>query len=241
MINRTYVGISGQLALQRRLDTIANNVANTSTAGFRAEQIRFGTSVSHESSPTTAFATAGETYLSRTTGEIVRTDGPLDVAVEGDAWLAVQTPQGIAYSRDGRMQLSPSGELRTLTGHQILDAGGSPILLDPTAGPPSIARDGAIAQSGRAIAVIGLYTIDAAAKLARGTDATVVPDIQPQPAVDSAAVGVKQGFIERSTVNPVTEMTRLILNQRMFEAVTNAMAETEQTMQGAIRTLGAST
>ena len=241
MINRTYVGISGQLALQRRLDTIANNVANTSTAGFRAEQVRFGTNVSRESSPTTAFATTGETYLSRSTGEVVRTDGALDVAIEGDVWLGVQTAQGISYSRDGRMQITPGGELRTLTGHQILDAGGSPILLDPTAGPPSIARDGAISQSGRAIGVIGLFTIDAAAKLARGADATVIPSIPPQPAVDSAAVGLKQGFVERSNVNPVTEMTRLILDQRMFEAVTNAIAETEQTMQGAIRTLGAST
>lgn len=238
MINATYVAISGQVALQKRLETIANNVANASTAGFRAEQIKFTSAHSAMAMPPTVFADAGRTYLSLNAGEIVRTDGALDVAVDGEGWLAVQTPQGVAYSRDGRLQIMPTGELRTLTGHPVLDAGGSPILLEPNGATPSIARDGTITQSGRRVGVIGLFVMDSAARLSRGSDATVLPDIAAEPAVDTPAVGLRQGFIERSNVNPVTEMSRLIMDQRMFEALTGALSETEQILQSTIRTLG---
>src|SRR5262249_40079306 len=156
------------LALQRRLETIANNVANASTVGFRAEQVRFSTSQSGSAVPQSAFSEIGQTYLSRAVGEIVRTDGPLDVAIDGDGWLAVQTAQGTAYSRDGRLQISATGELMTLTGHAVLDAGGSPILLDPAAGSPSIASDGTVTQSSRRVGVIGLFAIDPASRLVRG-------------------------------------------------------------------------
>jgi flagellar basal-body rod protein FlgF len=240
MMQATYVGLSAQLALQRRLETIANNIANASTAGFRAEHVRFEVTPSGSAVPETAFAGTGRTYLARLSGELVRTDGPLDVAVDGDAWLGVNTPAGLAFSRDGRLTIAPTGELLTLTGHQVLDAGGSPILLDPGGGTPSIGRDGSIEQAGRRVGVIGLFTIDPAARLERGTDATVVPDRPAEPAVDVASIGLRQGYIERSNANPVIEMSRLIADQRMLEAVTGALNGTEQSLQSAIRTLGGS-
>ena len=100
-----YVALSAQMALQKRLDTIANNVANASTAGFRAEEVKFETYLSNASPDPIAFATEGKTYLSRQSGELVRTDNLLDVAVSGDAWMAIQTPAGRVYTRDGRLQL----------------------------------------------------------------------------------------------------------------------------------------
>ena len=102
----------------------------------------------------------------------------------------------------------------------MLDVGGSPIRLDPAAGPPVIGSDGTIAQGALRVATIGLFAIDPAARLDRGVDATVIPNVPAQPAVDQPMIGVRQGFVERSNVNPVTEMSRLILDQRMFEAVT---------------------
>ena len=241
MMNSTYLGISAQLTLQRRLDTIANNVANSSSTGFRAEQVRFTVAPSSATAPGALYSATGETYLSRASGEVVRTDNPLDLAIAGDAWLAISTPDGIAYTRDGRLQITPAGELRTLTGHELLDAGGSAILLDPTAGPPEIASDGTITQAGRRVATIGLYAIDAGARLSRGPESSVRPDREAQPLVDTAISGLRQGFVERSNVNPLTEMSRLIMDQRMFEAVTNALGETERTMNDAIRNLGATT
>jgi flagellar basal-body rod protein FlgF len=239
MINASYIGISAQLALQRRMDTISHNVANASTAGFRAEHIRFASALAGETSTSVAFATTGETHLARHAGEISQTGNPLDVAVEGDAWLSVATPDGTALSRDGRMQMTETGELRTLTGHPVLDAGGAPIRLDPSQPQPSIARDGTITQGTRRVAVLGLFTVDPQVRLKRGVDATVHPETPAEPAVDQTSIGVRQGFVERSNVNAITEMSRLILDQRLFEAITGAMNDTDQTKQEAIRALGA--
>ncbi len=240
MVNGTYLGLSAQLALQRRLDTIATNVANAGTAGFRAEQIRFTVHQSPASVPQLDFAGIGETYLDRGPGEFVNTGNALDIAVEGSAWLAISTPQGIAYTRDGRLQIGPEGELMTLTGHNILDSGGAEIRLDPAGGAPSIARDGTITQRGRTAGIIGLFTIDPIAKLDRGPDASVFPSLPAQPVADDTLAGVKQGYMERSNVNPVLEMSRLILDQRTFEAVSSVLGETEQLKSDAIRSLGPS-
>lgn len=238
-MNTTYLGLSAQLTLQRRLDSIAANVANAGTVGFRAEQIRYTTAHSREAAPAIGFASIGETYLVRKAGEFAKTNNPLDVAIDGDAWLAITTPQGIAYTRDGRMQIGPTGELLTQTGHPVLDGGGAGIRLDPAAGPPSIASDGMITQDGKTVGAIGLFTIDPSARLERAADTSVIPSIPAQPSVDQPAIGVRQGFVERSNVNPVVEMTRLIFDQRMFEAVSAALSENEQLRSDSIRALGA--
>jgi flagellar basal-body rod protein FlgF len=234
-----YVSLSGQLALQRRLETIADNVANANTVGFRAEQVRFETLLSQASLDPVAFASQGETHLSRRSGEIVRTDNLLDVAVEGDAWLAIGTPAGQVYTRDGRMRMTETGELQTLNGQALLDVGGAPILLDPNAGPPSIARDGTITQSGRQVGVLGLFLIDENAVLARYENSGVIPDRAATPLLDFTNAGVSQGYVERSNVNPVEEMTRLIMVSRAFEAITNSLSEAETTKKEAVKTLGA--
>src|SRR5688572_2790534 len=109
MQGNLYVGLSAQISLQRRLETVANNVANASTAGFRAEEVKFEHLLSRVSADPVAYATSGQTYLSRKSGELVRTDNMLDVAVQGEAWLAVQAPTGTAYTRDGRMKMTDTG------------------------------------------------------------------------------------------------------------------------------------
>ncbi|MCL4766657.1 MAG: flagellar basal-body rod protein FlgF [Hyphomicrobiaceae bacterium] len=234
-----YVGLSGQIALQRRLETIADNVANASTPGFRAEQVRFETVLSQVPPDPAAFAATGAAYLSRRPGELIRTDNPLDVAVEGDAWLAIETPAGQVYTRDGRMRLTEAGELQTLTGHPLLDVGGAPIMLDPAAGPPDIARDGTITQRGQQIGALGLFHIDDRAALNRFESSGIIPDRPPEPILDFVRAGVSQGYIERANVNPVLEMTRLIMVSRAFDSVTNAINDADSSLQEAVRSLGA--
>ena len=233
------VALSAQLSLQKRLDTIANNVANASTAGFRAEEVKFDSYLSYASSTPIAYASAGQNYLSRASGEMVKTDNLLDVAVQGDAWLGVQTPAGPVYTRDGRMKMTPTGELQTLNGYPLLDAGGSPIQLDPNAGPPRIARDGAINQNNRAVGAIGLFKIDDKANLKRFDNSGVIPDRPATPVVEFSKTGVQQGFIERANVNPVMEMSKLIMVSRAFDAVSSSLKDSESSLQEAIKTLGA--
>ncbi|MBL8588118.1 MAG: flagellar hook-basal body complex protein, partial [Methylobacteriaceae bacterium] len=91
-----YVGLSAQLALRDRLATVAHNVANVSTPGFRAEQAKFDTLLARTGEQPTAFVATEETYLSRLPGGLQRTDSPLDVGVLGDGFLAIRSPQGVA-------------------------------------------------------------------------------------------------------------------------------------------------
>jgi len=234
-----YVGLSAQISLQRRLETIANNVANASTAGFRAEEVKFESVLSRASLDPTAYATTGKPFLSRKSGEFVRTDNLFDVAVQGDAWLAVQTPNGTAYTRDGRMRMTETGELMSLNNQPMLDAGSAPLRLDPNGGPPRISGDGTITQNNRQIGALGLFQIDPRANLTRVENSGVVPDRPATPALDFAKVGVHQGYIERANVNPVLEMTKLIMVQHAFEAVVASIKDSDASLQEAIRTLGA--
>ncbi len=233
-----YVSLSGQIALQRRLETIADNVANTNTVGFRAEQVRFETMLSQASLDPVSFVSQGATHISRRNGELVRTDNPLDVAVEGDAWLAIGTPAGQAYTRDGRMRMTEDGELRTLNGYAVLDVGGAPVMLDPNAGPPSIARDGTITQGNRQAGVIGLFQIDERAALTRYENSSVIPNQAATPLLDFTRAGVSQGYVERANVNPVHEMSLLIMVSRAFEAISNSLNDADATMKDAVKTLG---
>lgn len=238
MPSNMYVGLSAQLSLQRRLETIANNVANASTVGFRAEEVKFESLLSQAGPEPVAFVSAGTPYLSRRAGEVTRTDNLLDVAIEGAAWMSIQTPAGQVFTRDGRMRMIETGDLQTLNGYPILDAGGAPVVLDPAAGPPQIARDGMITQDGRQIGAIGLFQIDEGARLTRFENSGVIPNRPAQPALDFARTGVLQGYVERANVNPVMEMSRLIMVSRAFDAVTAALSETDSSLQDSIRTLG---
>src|SRR5579883_3018620 len=108
-----YVSLSGQVALERRLETIASNVANTNTVGYRADGVSFAAELAKAGDQQVAFASSGQSFISRVAGPLTRTGNPLDLAVQGDGWFAIQTPNGIAYTRDGRMQLTESGALQT--------------------------------------------------------------------------------------------------------------------------------
>jgi len=233
-----YVSLSGQMALMRRLETVAHNVANTTTPGFRAEEIKFDQLISDQTDQPTAFVSAQKTFLSRRAGDITRTDNPLDVAVAGDAWMAIQTPTGTVYTRDGRLTMTAEGDLRTLNGYPVLDVGGAPIQLNPNGGKPTIARDGTITQGDQRLGALGLFTIPDDAKLARFGNSGVIPDQAAEPALDFNTYGVQQGFIEQANVNPVLEISRLIQIQRSFDSISNTLTQSEQTLGDAVRTLG---
>lgn len=233
-----YVSLSGQVALERRLETIANNIANMNTAGFRADGVSFSAELAKAGDQQVAYASTGANYITRAAGPITKTDNPLDLAIQGDGWFAIQTPTGIAYTRDGRMQMTDTGALQTVNGYQVLDAGGAPIGLDPNGGPPNIAADGMITQAGKQISAVGLFAIPDDAKLTRTVNSGVIPDKPATPILDFAQNGVIQGSVEGSNVNPIMEMTKLITVTRNFDSISAAMNQSESSLQDAIKTLG---
>jgi flagellar basal-body rod protein FlgF len=233
-----YVALSSQIALERRLNTIADNVANASTVGFRATGVRFEDVVSGLGEKAVSFASTGNTYLSAASGSLRETGNPFDFAIKGEAWFGIETPAGTVMTRDGRFTMLETGQLVSIEGHPVLDAGGAPLQLDPRGGAPEVGADGVIRQDGQLIGAIGLYEFNPGPNFVRYGNSGVVPSGQPQPVVDRIDAGVAQGFVEESNVNPMLEMTRLIAVQRAFENTSALVRKSNETFSEAVRTLG---
>lgn len=238
MQSQPYVTLSGQVTLEKRMQSLALNLANANTVGYRASGVAFHTFTAQSGDETVAYATPGEDFITQTHGPLIKTGNPLDVAVQGDGWLAIQTPAGTVYTRDGRMQMQPNGALQTLNGYPVLDAGGSPIQLDPNNGPPVIAKDGMINQGGRQLGAIGLFLMPTGTKFKRYDNSGVLPDKPPTPVLEFDDNGVVQGHIEGSNVNPVLEIAKLMTISRAIESISNASQSTESSLRDAVKTLG---
>lgn len=229
-----YVALSGQVALQRHLDTLANNVANSSTPGFRAENVTFESVMSRSQ---VNYSSRGAQTFSPHKGALVQTSNPLDVAIQGDAYFATSSPSGVAYTRDGRFKLSPTGDLETMGGLAVLDAGGAPIQINAAAGPIQVARNGVISQNGDRVATLGLFKLAPDALLTRSEGAGMRSDRPADAVVDFTETSVAQGYIENANVNPVLEMTRMIAVSRAFESLSAAIDQSDRKLSDAIRTL----
>jgi flagellar basal-body rod protein FlgF len=236
-----YVGISSQIALERRLNTIADNMANMNTVGFRATEVKFDEVLSktrNELNAKVAFVSQGNDYLSTRSGALEQTGNALDFAIKGDAWFAIDTPAGQVLTRDGRFTMKETGELVSNMGYAVLDAGGAPIQLNRAGGPPEVGADGRISQDGNPVATLGVFSADISKGYLRYENAGVIPVEQPQPVVDAFDVGVTQGYLEQSNVNAIDQMTELIQVNRAFEGISALMRDTEQQFGEAIKTLG---
>jgi len=234
-----YSALSGAVALDRRMATIANNVANASSIGFRAESVQFEDVVSRVPLLPAHFSSTGESHVSAEAGALTRTGNPLDVAVQGKGFMSVMTPAGTAYTRDGRLQMLSTGDLVTLTGHPVLDAGGAPVIANPAGGPVTIARDGMLAQNGKQIGAIGLFDVDLSSGYQRYENSGFIAKQPGTPILSFTADGFVQGFVEEANVNPIREMTSLITVSRLFEGLNQAMEQQRASESSAIQTLGA--
>lgn len=238
-----YVSLSSQIALERRLTTIADNMANLNTVGFRSTEVKFDQVLSktqNDLNAKIAFVSQGNDYLSTRTGEFQQTGNSLDFAIKGDAWFAIDTPVGQVLTRDGRFTMKETGELVSLRGYPVLDAGGAPIQLNRAGGPPTIGADGKLIQDGRQVATLGLFTADISRGFVRYENSGVTTVDQPQPVVDNSEIAVMQGYIENSNVNGIGEMTQLIEVNRAFESISSLIRDSESSTTDAIKTLGGS-
>ena len=238
MQSALYVGLSAQVALEKRLQTIANNVANINTTAFRTDVVKFETVLSRAGTSPVAFSSPGDNIISREAGNLTETGNPLDVAVMGQGWLAFAGPNGTVYTRDGRLQIAPNGDLQTLTGFPVVDSGGAQITVDPNGGALSIARNGAITQDRNEVGTLGLFNIPADANLDRYGNSGVVPDRPATAMVDFTRDGFRQSYVEGSGANPMLELNRLMSASRAFDSTNSLVEGTESALQNAIRTLG---
>ncbi len=151
MENALLVGLSRQVTLERQMDVVANNIANVNTAGYKADRSLFEeylTSGAHEdnfvgSDRRVSYVQDRATFRDFTQGPVEQTKNPLDIAINGNGLLAVQTAGGERYTRDGNLQINNTGQLVTVAGNAVLGTSG-PIVFQPTDHDINISPDGTV-------------------------------------------------------------------------------------------------
>lgn len=228
------IKLSRLMALRRDLDTLANNVANVGTTGFKAQRVAFkeylkpvertDVGTKPERPVSLVDRRAGFTDLSK--GAIELTGNRLDVAIDGDAYFVVQTPEGERYTRDGSFTLDASGRLVTTAGQPVLGTSG-PLMLSATETDATISPDGTILSSRGARGRVRLARFDAPQSLVpiggnlfRSDQRAIEPPI--------GAVRLVPGALEKSNVRPALEMTRLVEITRAYELVSAMMKQDDK-------------
>jgi len=236
-----YLSMSGAKATMQRQDTLANNLANVSTPGFRAELQAFrAVPVQGSGASTRVYALETTTGYDGSAGPITATGRNLDVAVTGSSWLSVQALDGTeAYTRGGSFDVSSDGTLVTRSGLPVLGDGG-PIQIPPNA-VVSIGGDGTVSAKGadgKTTAVGRLKLVTPEAALTRGVDGLFRAADGDLPADTNARV--QDGALEGSNVSPVETMVAMISAARQFEAQMKMLSTAETNEKAASQLLSAS-
>lgn len=222
-----YAAMTGLVARTQALDTAASNLANAQTPGYRAEREFFRSVLlgpdaldSQLGETLNNFGLLGGDRLSMAQGALEQTGNPLDLAIEGQGFFAIQTANGIRYTRDGSFHRSRTGQLVTAAGEPVLSASGQGIAVPP--GEVSVGSDGALSVNGGVVASVGVYAFPAGAELTpEGANRYVAPkDVNAVAASDSS---IHHGAIEAANQDVVQGTVDLIAMQRQAEMMQRAL------------------
>jgi len=219
------IAASGMLAEQARTDQLANDLANASTPGFKPDetgQRNFGEVLlanTEGGKPVGSIdegVALGPTYTNMTPGTIAETGEPLDFAIEGSGFFAVQTAQGVRYTRDGQFIASAAGALTDTAGHAVLSQTGAPVKL---------AADGSVSASS-----LGLFELAGAAKQGE--------NLYTGTAGGRASSNVRQGALEQPTLDAAKVMVEMVGSMRNFQSGQQAIQAIGHTLQAASTQVG---
>ena len=236
MENTSYIILSDQIGLRKQIDIIANNVANADTPAYKAEYLRFA---QHIASPTTndrlAFTAASDLQRDSSEGALSMTGNPLDLAIRGDGYFAVETDKGVLYTRNGRFTLNNDGEIVDSRGGRLLWEQGVPVRLPNRVQRITIAGDGSVETDSGRIGRLRLVAFPDNERLARVGDSYYSANgMTPSTASDAEII---QGAIERSNVSPVLQITRMISVLRTYQGVSQFLTAENERQLLAIRTI----
>lgn len=239
--NAQLISLSRQMALQRHMDMVANNIANINTTGFKAEQLLFEEfkmpvaahgDFSGEDR-TLSYVQDWATVQDFSDGAMVQTGSPLDVAISGDGFFAVQTAGGERWTRSGGFQLNQAGLLVDSSGNPVLGDGG-PIQFGPEETDIQIAADGSVSSSQGAKGTLRIVEFEEVQALVREGN-NLMSGGTPIPATNSR---VLQGFTEKSNVSGVSEMSEMIRVTRAYESIASLSQKQDDMRRDAIKRLG---
>jgi flagellar basal-body rod protein FlgF len=243
-----YVALSAQVVLQKQLDTVANNVANASTTGYKPDHSLFQSFVQRLAVPggSVSFVQDRATYVDRKEGEIDLTGNPWDIAIKGEGFLAVSSGKETLYTRDGHLQVGQDGNLISSTGLPVLGPDNQPIQIPPNASKVQIKGDGDITVQvngvSQQVGQIGIFRPTDPLAL-RKTGGTLLS--APAGAMQSVESGdrrsnIVQGGLEGSTVQPVAEIANLTELSRAYDRLQTLLSDDNDREQKMIQTLGQS-
>ncbi|HHW13425.1 MAG TPA: flagellar basal-body rod protein FlgF [Firmicutes bacterium] len=253
LLRGLYIGASGMLLELRRTETIANNLANAATNGYKRDELveeafpaiflhRFNDQTGLAYGPPAYPAPVGqlglgaaavETVSDLAAGPLTETRNPLDLALTGEGWFAVQTPNGVRYTRDGAFTRDAQGLLVTEGGYPVLGEQG-PLTLP--AGAVEVGPDGTVAVEGQISGRLRLARFAPGTRLVKEGDNLFLAGGPEQPLDPGTAV--RQGFIERSNVNTVREMIGLIASVRSYEAHQKLIQAQDELLQKTVNEVG---
>lgn len=238
MDNASYTTLTRQSGLLQEMQVVAHNIANMTTAGFRAEGVIFAEHVRalEGESDSLSMATASGRRISPQQGALDQTGSPFHMAIEGEGFFLVQTPEGQALTRAGNFLRSAAGELVTPDGHFLLDGGGAPVFVPPDATSVMLGRDGTLSADGQPLTQIGLWTAIDPIELTRQAGSLFTAESGVQPIEGGILI---QGAVEKSNVNPVAQIARMIEVQRAYELGQSFFEAEDQRMRDFLRTAGA--
>jgi flagellar basal-body rod protein FlgF len=229
-----YEALAGNLSAMRRLDVISNNLANASTSGYKADRLEFeavlGNAKDRGKSPITS-----ETFsIDFSVGPMQKTDNALDVALDGEGFFAVNTPDGIAYTRQGNFHRGADGKLVTAEGYEVQGGNGAIVL---KGGRIEINAAGGVTVDGASAGTLAPVDFPKPYALTKVGNALLVP-ADPQAAPTAATAQVRQGFVEGANVKVIAEMARMIENSRYFESCVRAVRNYDDITARAANDLG---
>lgn len=237
MDSTSFVTLNRQAGLLKEMETVAHNIANMATNGYRRESVIFSEFVvntgRNDASISMAHANARSSDMSQ--GALVQTNGTFDFAIEGPGFFLVATPEGDRLTRAGSFTPSAEGNLVAPDGALLLDAGGAPVFVPADANRVSLGADGTLSADGNPLAQIGLWEPADPNAITRAKGVRFDPGDAPIPTGEAKIV---QGFVERSNVDPVSELTRMIEIQRAYELGRTFLDREDERVRGAIRTIG---
>lgn len=259
-----FSAVSGAMAQSSRLDTIANNLANVNTTGFKKDRQVFSEYLStyerpdmHNTVPRipasiesfydmqggdNAYVNPAGTFTNFEQGLLRSTGSAMDIAIEGKGFFEVATPEGVRWTRNGALQVDGNGVLTTKEGHAVLRAGqGDPAqrAIQVTGRNITISQAGEIFDGGNNVGKLALVEFGNADELQKqGSSLYALKANAVGGPVTAREAKIHQGFVEGSNVNVVEEMTDMITANRVFEATQQAIKGHDQMDDKLINTVG---
>jgi len=221
-----YAASTALVSRMQELDTIANNLANTSTIGYRAQRNVFssvladagGAAASPLNQAINDYGILSGTTLDLSQGALQKTGNELDLAIQGPGYFVVQTANGPMYTRNGSFQVSAHGQLVTASGDAVMGDRG---VINMAPGPVSISADGTISSNGAVSGKLDIVEFPADTQLtSEGNTYYSAPANTARPATQS---DVRQGVLESSNVNPIEGLVQLVAAQRSAEMMQRAL------------------